>query len=85
VINDDGSYGWLVDIDPAKIVRGTWRPAEKSELSSMAKGPGIVLLNGRDGDVAEDGSRADVDDDDREQILAQDSDSNYYYFFRTRG
>ena len=85
VINDDGSYGWLVDIDPAKIVRGTWRPAEKSELSSMAKGPGIVLLNalgGRDWYVE---SRADVDDDDREQILAQDDDSNYYYFFRTKG
>ena len=84
VVNSDHTYEWLVAIDPAKIIKGTWHDATPDQLGTSGR-PGIVLetaLYDKDWYVKSEG---DVDGSDREQILAEDDSLDYYYFFRSRG
>lgn len=86
VIHPDHTYEWLVEVDPAsKIIQGAWHEAAADQLGSKAVGPGVVLekaLYDRDWVIQSEG---DVDQNDRETVLAQDDDLDYYYFYRSRG
>jgi len=84
VIESNGTYAWLVNIDTGEIIRGNWHRADATQVDHNAVGPAIVLeeaLYGKDW-VAE--SLGEVDPNDREQILLQDDARDYAYFFRSK-
>jgi hypothetical protein len=84
VIHSDHTYEWLTAIEPPTVVKGGWHEATADQLGSNAVGPGVVLekaLYDRDWVIQSEG---DVDQNDRETILAQDDDLDYYYFYRSR-
>lgn len=84
VIHPDHSYEWLVDLSPQTILRGAWHEASPDQLDSRAVGPGIVLENGQYEQDWVIQSEGDVDNNNREQILATDANRDYYYFFRAK-
>ena len=85
VIHPDHTYEWLIAIEPANIIKGAWHEASADQLGSKAVGPGVVLekaMYDRDWVIQSEG---DVDQNDRESVLAQDDNLDYYYFYRSRG